>query len=89
VGQLLLVVTGAFAVRGNAVELLPALGSDKLPTSPFEATLRFPNGGERRATATSVMAHVRGTLPPKAMLRLNDVAEDEVPVGTEVWSEGE
>jgi hypothetical protein len=83
----LLVVTGAFAVRGNAVELLPAVGSDRLPPSPFELTLRLPGGVERQVTATSVVAHMRGSLPPKAMLRLHDVTEVDVPLGTEVWRE--
>ena len=83
----LLVVTGAFAVRGNAVELLPTVGSDRLPPSPFSLTLRSPGGAERPVTATSVVAHIRGSLPPMAMIRLHDVTEADVHVGTEVWRE--
>jgi uncharacterized lipoprotein YbaY len=82
----LLVVTGAFAVRGNAVELLPAVGSEQLPASPFDLTLRLPSGVQRQATGTAVVAHTRGALPPKAMVRLHDVTAEDVPPGTEVWS---
>jgi hypothetical protein len=83
----LLVVTGAFAVRGNAVELLPAVSSDKLPPSPFELTLRAADGVARRVKGTAVVAHIRGSLPPLAMVRIHDVTEAEVPPGTEVWNE--
>jgi hypothetical protein len=30
---------------------------------------------------------MRGSLPPKAMVRLLDVTEEDVPLGTEVWTE--
>lgn len=83
----LLVVSGAFAVRGNAVELLPAVSSDLLPSSPFEVILRLPTGVERQVAGTAVVAHMRGSLPPKAMVRLLDVTEEDVPLGTEVWTE--
>jgi hypothetical protein len=82
----LLVVEGAFAVRGNAVELLPAVGSDRLPPPPFELTLRLPGGAERHVTGTSVVAHTRGSLPPKAMVRVHEITAEEVPLGTEVWA---
>jgi hypothetical protein len=86
VAERLLVVSGAFAVRGNAVELLPTVGSDRLPPSPFDVILRAPGGGERRVRATVVLAHMRGALPPKAMVRLTDVGAEEVAAGTEVWT---
>ncbi len=80
-------MSGAFAVRGGAVELLPAVGSDRLPPSPFELVLRTPGGPDRRVKGTAVVAHIRGSLPPMAMVRLDDITEGDVPPGTEVWSE--
>ncbi len=40
---------------------------------------------ERRVKGTAILAHVRGPLPPLAMLRLANVTVDDVPAGTEVW----
>jgi len=80
----LLVVKDAFLARGG-VEVLPPVGSDRLPSSPFVVTLRAPDGAERRTTATAIVAHMRGPLPPFAMLRLADVEVDAVPPGTEIW----
>jgi hypothetical protein len=83
----LLVVKDAFPARGGGVEVLPPVGSERLPPSPFVVTLRAPDGSERRAGATAIVAHMRGPLPPFAMLRLADVEADAVPAGTEVWLE--
>jgi hypothetical protein len=83
----LLVVKDAFPARGGGVEVLPPVGSDRLPPSPFVITLRAPDGAERRASATAVVAHMRGPLPPFAMLRLAGVDADAVPPGTELWLE--
>jgi hypothetical protein len=49
--------------------------------------LRLPDGQERDATASFDVAHVRGALPPFAMLRLVDLTPADVPAGTEVWTE--
>jgi hypothetical protein len=84
--QRLLVVKDAFPARGSGVEVLPAIASDSLPPSPFDVTLRHSNGSERRVKATAILAHIRGPLPPLAMIRLEDVAVDAVPSGTEIWS---
>jgi hypothetical protein len=80
----LLVVKDAFAGRAG-VELLPAITSDRVPPSPFEVTLRAPDGAERRARAEIIVAHIRGPLPPLARIRLVGVAVESVPVGTELW----
>ncbi len=60
----LLVVSHAFAARGGGVELMPAVVSDRLPPSPFEASLRLPDGTERRVRASAIVTHVRGPLAP-------------------------
>jgi|HubBroStandDraft_1064217.scaffolds.fasta_scaffold2295782_1 hypothetical protein len=70
----------------DGVEVLPAVPSDRLPPSPFEVTLRLPDGSERRVTATALLAHIKGPQPPMALVRLLDVAAEEVPPGTEVWT---
>ena len=78
-------VKDAFASRGGTVEVLPAVPSDRLPASPFELLVRAPGAAERRVTATAVVSHIRGPLPPFAMLRLSDLTVDAVPQGTELW----
>jgi hypothetical protein len=83
----LLIAKDVFPARGG-VDVLPAVASDRLPPSPFEVTLRMPDGAERRARATAILAHIRGPLPPLAMIRLADVAVDAVPPGTELWLDG-
>jgi hypothetical protein len=83
----LLVVKDAFPARGGGVEVLPAVGSDRLPPSPFVVTLRAPDGSERRSSATAIVAHMRGPLAPFAMLRLADVDAGGAPPGTEIWLE--
>jgi hypothetical protein len=80
----LLVAKDAFPARGG-VDVLPAVASDRLPPAPFEVTLRLPDGTERSAKATAILAHIRGPLPPLAMIRLVDVEVDAVPAGTELW----
>jgi|HubBroStandDraft_6_1064221.scaffolds.fasta_scaffold4011236_1 hypothetical protein len=81
----LLVVKDAFPLRGGGVEVLPPVASDRLPPSPFPVKVRAPDGGERSAMATAKVAHMRGPLPPFAMLRLADLALEAVPPGAEVW----
>ena len=82
----LLVVKGTFPSRGG-VEVLPAVASDRVPATPFDVTVRTPDGAERRAKATVIVAHIRGPLPPMAMVRLADLTVDAVPPGTELWVE--
>ena len=53
---------------------------------PFQARLRFPDGTERVVRAEIETSHMRvvgGSV--FAMLRLPDLAPEDVPVGTEVW----
>jgi hypothetical protein len=83
--KLVLAVRDAFPARGGRVEVLPAVASDRLPASPFLVTVRTPDGAERRTQATAKLAHIRGPLPPLAMLTLDDVTADSLPPGTEIW----
>ena len=84
VSERLLTVKTAFPVRGG-VELLPAVSSDRLPRSPFDVTVRLPDGSQHRRSATATVAHIRGALPPLAMLRVLGESADAFPPGTEVW----
>jgi hypothetical protein len=80
----LLVVVDAFAARGGGVDVLPAVPSDRLPALRFPVTLRV-DGVERPASASAVLSHVRGPLPPLARVRVEDVSLADVPRGTEIW----
>ena len=81
----LLVVKDVFAARGGGVEVLPPVGSERLPPSPFEVTVRAPNRPERRTHVTAIISHMRGPLAPFAMLRLAGMTVDQVPPGSELW----
>lgn len=83
----LLVVTSAYEARGGS-DVMPKIASDGLPPSPFAVTLRTPDGAERSAKATAIVAHVRGPLPPFALVRVLDVPPQALPAGTEVWVAG-
>ncbi len=83
----LLLVVDAFPVRGGGVEVLPAVASDRLPPSPFRVTLRAPDGSKLTARGRAILSHVRGSMPPLAMVRLEGVCVEQVPRGTEVWVE--
>ena len=82
----LLIVEEAFAGGGRGVTLLPRITVDEAPPSTFRVRLRFPDGTEREATASMQVAHIRGPHGAFAMVKLGDVSEAEVPVGTEVWA---
>jgi hypothetical protein len=82
---LLLTVKDAFVARDGAVEVMPPVPSDRLPGPRFDVTLRGPDGTTRAAQAEAMVAHIRGSLPPMAMVRLKGVTRDEVPDGTVVF----
>lgn len=81
----LLVVEDAFAGRGRGVLVTPKVTVENPASGTFVVRLRLPDGRERAATASFDVAHVRGSLPPFAMLRLVDLTPGDVPAGTEVW----
>jgi hypothetical protein len=83
--KIVLVVRDAFPARGGGAEVLPAVASDLLPGTTFPVTVRAPDGSERRTTAAAKFAHIRGPLPPLAMLTLEGVTAESLPPGTEIW----
>jgi hypothetical protein len=82
----LVVVKEAFVARGPGVLVAPKITLDRPAPSELRVRLRFPDGGEREATASFDVAHIRGSLPPFAMVRLLDCAPGDVPPGTEIWT---
>jgi hypothetical protein len=82
----LLVVEEAFRARGRGVLLAPKRVLHGAPGATFPVVLKLPGGGERTTIASFDVAHVRGPLTPFAMLRLPELAPEDVPVGTEVWA---
>ncbi len=80
-----IVVEDAFVARGKGVLLEPKFAPESPPKGTFEILLRYPDGNERAVKATLDFAHSRGNLAPFAMIRAFEIAESDVPKGTEVW----
>jgi hypothetical protein len=83
----LVVVAEVVAARGGGVVVSPRIVIYSAAAGSFPVRLRLPDGTERRATATLDAAHIRGPNGAFALVRLLDVAQNEVPAGTEVWRE--
>ncbi len=83
----LLVVEEAFVARGKGVLLMPRFTTTSPPKGAIRVRLRLPDGAEKKTSALVEVAHMRGALAPYAMYRLPDLAPDEVPAGTELWSD--
>ncbi len=81
-----LVVEDAFA-DARGVMLKPRVVVDEPVRGEFEVTLRTPDGRERKARASIMVSHIRGALAPFGMLVLHGVTPDDVPIGTEVFSD--
>jgi hypothetical protein len=86
VSERLLVVTDAFAGRGSGILVMPRITVPG-PSAPIQVRLRRPDGSERVVTASFDLAHMRGPNGQFAMYRLHDVGVDDVPNGTELWSD--
>jgi hypothetical protein len=82
----MLVVEEAFRARGRGVLLAPRFTAAEHPRGTFRVELRLPSGEQREAVAEIDVAHMRGPLPPYAMIRLPELAPEDVPAGTEVWT---
>ncbi|MBX3200258.1 MAG: hypothetical protein KF850_21580 [Labilithrix sp.] len=82
----LLVVEEAFVARGRGVLLLPRFTAGASSPTKLSVTLRRPDGTERETVATMETSHVRGALAPWAMFRLAELAPEDVPPGTELWT---
>lgn len=84
--MLLLVVTEAFTTRGPGVVVMPRITVDG-PREKTRVRLVTPDGKERVVLASLDLAHMRGPSGQFAMYRLHDTTVDDVPAGTEIWSE--
>lgn len=82
--QRLIVVEDAYRTRGLGILVEPRYIA-KGPEPEFQVRLRFPDGTERTVRAGVETSHMRGPNGVFAMLRLPDLAPEDVPVGTEVW----
>jgi hypothetical protein len=82
----LLVVEECFRARGRGVLVMPKRVLHGPAGAKLTVRLRLPSGDERTTTASFDLPHVRGPLTPFAMLRLLELAPEDVPVGTEVWT---
>jgi hypothetical protein len=82
----LVVVEEAFTARGPGVLVSPRFTAENPPRGTFPVRLVLPSGGEKHLTASLEVAHMRGALPPYAMVRLLGVTPDDVPPGTEIWT---
>lgn len=81
----LIVVEEAFRARGRGVLLEPRLTIEGNASEPFQARLVLPDGTERHVRAELETSHVRGQGSVFAMIRLPELAPEDVPAGTEVW----
>jgi hypothetical protein len=87
VADRLLVVEETFALSGGAVIARPRAPMDRVRSLRLVVRLRRPDGSERVTEALLADARVA---PPECtawFVRLPGVTVDEVPPGTEVWSE--
>ena len=81
----LIVVEEAFRARGRGVLLEPRFTAQGNEHPPFSARLVFPDGTERTVRAELETSHMRGQGSVFAMIRLPELAPEDVPAGTEVW----
>ncbi|QNH61581.1 hypothetical protein [Hymenobacter sediminicola] len=90
--QLLLRVSESIGLTGLGVLLLAESRSEKLESMPLHTslslTLRYPDGVESSVVASVEEISRPGTPEARALL-LTQGGTDTVPVGTEVWWEGE
>lgn len=82
----LVVVEEAFVARGRGVLVAPRFTALTPRPGTFRVQLRFPDGTTRETSAELEVSHMRGSLPPFAMVRLPELTVDDVPSSTEVWT---
>lgn len=83
----LLIVEDAFVARGPGVLVMPRFTEAGPPSGPRKLRLVRPDGSSVTVEATVDVAHMRGKLAPWSMYRLHGVTVEEVPAGTELWSD--
>ena len=82
----LVVVEEAFVARGRGVLVAPRFTALTPRPGTFRVQLRFPDGTTRETSAELEVSHMRGSLPPFAMVRLPELTVNDVPPDTEVWT---
>ena len=82
----LVTVEEAFVARGRGVLIAPRFTLAQPRSGAFRVRLRSPDGAERETSAELEVSHMRGSLAPYAMVRLPELAPEDVPVGTEIWT---
>jgi hypothetical protein len=81
----LIVVEEAFRARGRGVLLEPRFTVEGNAHGPFQARLVLPDGTARIVRAELETSHMRGQGSVFAMIRLPELAPEDVPAGAEVW----
>ena len=85
--RLLVTVVETFLITGRGLIVAPFLPESEARSRPFEVELRRPDGSRRVAQA---FAQVPFITPPskvrEAHLALLEVTNEDVPIGTEVWT---
>ena len=86
VARPLLIVEEAFRAGGAGVLVSPRFVPDPAAPPLRSVRLKTPGGVVRMAVAELQVSHIRGPMPPYALLRLPELAPEDVPPGTEVWA---
>lgn len=84
----LIIVEEAYRGRGRGIMLEPKFLADG-PSPPFTVQLKLPDGTERETRAELETSHMRivgGSV--FALIRLTELAPEDVPPDTEVWRVG-
>ncbi len=81
----LLIVESVEPARGGGVRVFPRFSLDRPGRGPFVVRLVLPDGAAHETEAVLEVAHVRGPLPPFAMMRLPQIEPAALPVGTRVY----
>jgi hypothetical protein len=81
----LLVVEEAHPQPRQGVVLSPRFVPAPSLARAITVRLELPGGAERTTAAELQFSHVRGPLPPVALLRLPSLSPEDVPPGTKVW----
>ena len=83
--KLLVIVTECIDQKSRGLLVMPKFTLQG--GEPTSVRLKLPDGTERVARAKLDVAHIRGALPPFAMVRLFGETPESVPIGTEVWAD--
>ena len=87
--KILLVVEDVYGVAYRGAMLAPPLPAEEARPATFRVELRRPDGTRATKTATATSAFSAPSRSPQnpVWVCLVDGVRDDVPVGTEVWSD--